>query len=138
MSKSTQCILLNERKRRGNFMLKIFVLGGPVMYALLICSIFAVAIGIERLVYLLRARIDTDDLIEDIRLSLGQGKVLEAMQIARRSRGPVAAVLAAGIAHYDQDREDIKEHMKTVGQEEIFKMERRLPALDLIVTISPL
>ena len=119
-------------------MLRILVLGGPVMIPLLICSIFAVAIGIERLWFLLRSKVDTDDLLEDIKLSLGQGKVLEAMQIAKKSRGPVAAVLAAGIAHYDQGREEIKEHMDVVGRDEIFKMERRLGALDLIVTISPL
>ncbi|MDI9484206.1 MAG: MotA/TolQ/ExbB proton channel family protein [Bacillota bacterium] len=119
-------------------MLRIFALGGPVMIPLLLCSIFALAIGIERLWYLLRSRVDTDDLLEDIKLSLGQGKVLEAMQIAKKSRGPVAAVLATGIAHYDQDREEIKEHMTVVGQEEIHKMERRLGALDFIVTASPL
>lgn len=119
-------------------MLKLFVLGGPVMIPLLFCSIFAVAVGIERLWYLLRSRVDTDDLLEDIKLSLGQGKVLEAMQIAKKSRGPVAAVLAAGIAHYDQGREAIKEHMEVVGREELFKMEKRMGVLDLIVTISPL
>lgn len=119
-------------------MLRIFALGGPVMIPLLLCSIFALAIGIERLWYLLRSRIDTDDLLEDIKLSLGQGKVLEAMQIAKKSRGPVAAVLATGIAHYDQEREEIQQHMSSVGQEEIFKMEKRLGALDLIVTLSPL
>lgn len=119
-------------------MLKILVLGGPVMIPLLLSSIFAVAIGIERLWYLLRSRIDTDDLLEDVKLSLGQGKVLEAMQIAKKARGPVAAVLASGIAHYDQGREEIKEHMQAVGREEIFKMERRMGALDTIVTISPL
>ncbi|HHT91657.1 MAG: MotA/TolQ/ExbB proton channel family protein [Bacillota bacterium] len=108
------------------------------MIPLLLCSIFALAIGIERLWYLLRSRIDTDDLLEDIKLSLGQGKVLEAMQIAKKSRGPVAAVLATGIAHYDQEREEIQQHMSSVGQEEIFKMEKRLGALDLIVTLSPL
>ncbi|WP_461363861.1 MotA/TolQ/ExbB proton channel family protein [Candidatus Darwinibacter acetoxidans] len=119
-------------------MLKIFALGGPVMIPLLFCSIFALAIGIERLWYLLRSRVDTDDLLEDIKLSLGQGKVLEAMQIAKKSRGPVAAVLAAGIAHYDRGREEIKENMDIVGRDEIFKMERRIGALELIVAISPL
>lgn len=119
-------------------MLKIFVLGGPVMIPLLLCSIFAVAIGIERFVYMMRIRIDTDDLIDDVKLSLGQGKVLEAMQIAKKAKGPVAAVLSAGIAHYDQEREQIKEHMLVVGREEIFKMERRMGALETIVTITPL
>ena len=119
-------------------MLNVIVLGGPVMIPLLLCSILALAISIERLWYLLRGRIDTEDLMEDIRLALEQGKVLEAMQIAKRSRGPVAAVLAAGIAYYDRDKEEIQAHMELVGREEIFKMERRLTALDTIVTIAPL
>lgn len=119
-------------------MLDIFVLGGPVMIPLLLCSIFAVAIGIERLWYLWRSRVDADDLLEDIKLALGQGKILEAMQAARKSRGPVATVLAAGIANYDKEREEIKEHMQTVGREEIFKMERRMGVLDTIVMIAPL
>lgn len=119
-------------------MLKVFLLGGPVMVPLLICSIFALALGIERLWYLSRGRIDTDDLLEDIKLSLGQGKVLEAMQTAKKSRGPVAAVLASGIAYYERDRDEIKEHMQAVGQEEIFKMERRMGGLDVIITMTPL
>ena len=119
-------------------MLRIFELGGPVMIPLLLCSVLSLAIGIERLWYLLRSRIDTDDLLEDIKLSLGQGKVLEAMQIAKKSKGPVAAVLAAGIAHYDQGREAIREHMSVIGRDEIYKMERRLGGLEMIVTISPL
>ncbi|NLM42259.1 MAG: MotA/TolQ/ExbB proton channel family protein [Firmicutes bacterium] len=108
------------------------------MIPLLFCSIFAVAIGLERLWYLLRSRVDTDDLLEDIKLSLGQGKVLEAMQIAKKSRGPVAAVLAAGIAHYDQSRDEIKQSMDAVGREEIYKMEKRMGALELIISIAPL
>jgi len=84
-------------------MLEIIKLGGPVMIPLLLCSVFALAIGIERLWYLLRCRIDTEELMEEVSLSLGQGKLLEAMQIAKKARGPVAAVLAAGIAHYDKD-----------------------------------
>ncbi|NLJ80519.1 MAG: MotA/TolQ/ExbB proton channel family protein [Firmicutes bacterium] len=119
-------------------MLEVFVLGGPVMIPLLLCSIFVVAVGIERLWYLLRSRIDADDLLEDLKLSLGQGKILEAMQIAKKSKGPVATVLAAGIAHYDKEREEIKEHMQAVGQEEIFKMERRMGVLDTIIMIAPM
>ena len=47
-------------------MLKIFALGGPVMIPLLFCSIFALAIGIERLYYLLRSS-RYGNLLEDIR-----------------------------------------------------------------------
>ena len=86
-------------------MMDLLLKGGPVMIPLLFSSVLALAVSIERFIYLWRSRVDTEDLMDDIKLSLQQGKVLEAMQIAKKSRGPVAAILAAGIAHYDRPRE---------------------------------
>ena len=97
-------------------MVNIIISGGPVMIPLLLCSVAAVAIGLERLWYLLRTRVDTEDLMEDIQLALGQGKVLEAMQIAKKSRGPVAAILSGGIAYYDRDKHEIKERMQEIRE----------------------
>jgi len=119
-------------------MVEFIVRGGPIMIPLLLCSVLAVAVTIERTWYLLRSRVDTEDLMEDIKLALGQGKVLEAMQIAKKSKGPVAAIMSAGIAYYDKEREEIKERIEEVGKEEVFKMERRMSILDTVVTISPL
>ncbi len=119
-------------------MIEFIVLGGPVMIPLLFCSVIAVAVSLERIWFLIRSRVDTEDLMEDIKLSLGQGKVLEAMQLAKKSKGPVASVLSAGIAYYDQDKSEIKERMEEIGKDEIYKMEKRMSILDTIVTISPL
>ena len=93
---------------------EIILRGGPLMIPLLLCSVFAVAISLERLWYLWRSRIDTEDLMDDVKLALQSGKVLEAMQIAKKSRGPVAAVIAAGIAYYDRPVPEIRQHMEEV------------------------
>lgn len=122
----------------GVVMVNIIISGGPVMIPLLLCSVAAVAIGLERLWYLLRTRVDTEDLMEDIELALGQGKVLEAMQIAKKSRGPVAAILSGGIAYYDRDKHEIKERMQEIGRLEIYKMEKRMNVLNMVVSIAPL
>lgn len=119
-------------------MVEFIVRGGPVMIPLLFCSVIAVAVTLERLWYLLRSRVDSEDLMEDVKLSLGQGKMLEAMQVAKKSKGPVASVLAAGIAYYDNDKDQIKGRIEEVGREEIYKMEKRMGILDTIVNISPL
>ncbi|NMB15734.1 MAG: MotA/TolQ/ExbB proton channel family protein [Firmicutes bacterium] len=119
-------------------MMDIVLKGGPVMIPLLFSSVLALAVGLERLIYLWRSRVDTEDLMDDIKLALQQGKVLEAMQIAKKSRGPVAAILAAGIAQYDRPREEIRQHLEEVGAHELYKMERRMVVLDSIVTIAPL
>ncbi|MGI6567230.1 MAG: MotA/TolQ/ExbB proton channel family protein [Firmicutes bacterium] len=119
-------------------MLDLIIRGGPVMIPLLLCSVLVVAVSLERLVYLLRCRVDTEDLMDDIKLALQQGKILEAIQIAKKTRGPVAAVLAAGIAHYDKDKQFIRERLEEVAHEEVFRMERRLGLLDAIITAAPL
>lgn len=119
-------------------MLDMIIRGGPVMIPLLLCSVLVVAVSLERLVYLLRCRVDTEDLMDDIKLALQQGKILEAIQIAKKTRGPVAAVLAAGIAHYDKDKQFIRERLEEVAHEEVFRMERRLGLLDAIITAAPL
>lgn len=119
-------------------MINIILSGGPVMIPLLLCSVIAVAVGLERLWYLLKGRINSDDLMEDIQLALGQGKVLEAMQITKKSRGPVASVLSGGIAYYDRERQQIQAHMEEIGKQEIYKMERRMSVLDVIISIAPM
>lgn len=119
-------------------MVEIILRGGPLMIPLLLCSVIALAVSLERLWYLWRCRIDSEDLMDDVKLALQAGKVLEAMQVAKKSRGPVAAVIAAGIAYYDRDPEEIRRHMEEVGRLEVFKLERRLPVLDVIVAVAPL
>ncbi|MGI6038364.1 MAG: MotA/TolQ/ExbB proton channel family protein [Limnochordia bacterium] len=119
-------------------MQEILIKGGPIMIPLVLCSVIAVAVSLERLIYFWRIRVDAEDLMDDIKLALQQDKLLEAMQIAKKARGPVAAMIAGGIAHYDRPREEIRQYLEEIGRHEVFKMERRLGILDVIVTISPL
>jgi len=119
-------------------MLDILVKGGPVMIPLLFCSVLAVAVALERLWYLYSTRVDSEDLMDEVKLALSQGKLLEAVQIAKRSRSQVAALVATGIAYSDRPREELKEVLDEVGRAEVYKMERRLVILDLVATVSPL
>lgn len=119
-------------------MLQILVMGGPVMVPLLICSVIALAVSLERIWYFLRTRVDSEDLMEEVKLALQQGKILEAVQIAKRTPGQVASLLAAGIAYHDRSREEVKERLEEVGREELYNMERRLVILESITSIAPL
>jgi len=119
-------------------MLDILVKGGPVMIPLLFCSVLAVAVALERLWYLYSTRVDSEDLMDEVKLALSQGKLLEAVQIAKRSRSQVAALVATGIAYSDRPREELRELLNEVGRDEVFKMERRLAVLDVVATIAPL
>lgn len=119
-------------------MIDWLVKGGPVMIPLLFASVLAVAVALERLWYLFSTRVDSEDLMDEVKLNLNEGKLLQAVQIAKRSKGQVAALVATGIAYSDLPADDLKERMDDVGQEELFKMERRLIILDSVATIAPL
>lgn len=119
-------------------MVDVIVKGGPLMIPLLILSVLAVAVSLERLWYLVRTRTDTEELMEDVKIYFHENKILEAMHMVKRARGPVAAILSAGIAFSDRPKEEIKEHIEEVGQAEVFNMERGLGLLGTIVAIAPL
>ena len=64
--------------------------------------------------------------------------ISEAAAIVRRTRGPVAAVLLAGLSTNSSERADIEAAMQVAAQKEIANLEKRLRTLEVIVTISPL
>lgn len=119
-------------------MLDVLIKGGPVMIPLVFSSILALAITLERVWYLSKTRTDSEELIEEVRLSLEEGKPLEAIHQLKRQKGPVARILAAGLAFSDRNREDLRSRLAQVGQDEVYKMERRLSVLETIVTVAPL
>ena len=116
----------------------LMALGGPVMYPLLLVSVLAVAISLERAWYFARLGKDREDLMEEMRTFLAEGRLLEAMQLIRRHNGPAAAVLAEGLAAWGRPVGEVRERMERVGQEEVAKMEARLAWLDAIVTGAPM
>lgn len=108
------------------------------MYVLLGCSILALTIVLERLYTLLRSQNDTEKLIGGVKRLLVQGKVLEALRLAKQEKGPVAAVLAAGIENYGRGIKEVERMMDLTAEQELYRMRKRMPALEMIAQISPL
>jgi len=107
--------------------------GGPVMIPLLACSIVALAVVVERLAFWWRQG-DPGPALRALELA-ERGKLDEALEVARRGRGPGARVLAAGLA---EDPRAASTAMGTVAQAEIGPLRSYLPVLDTIITLSPL
>jgi biopolymer transport protein ExbB len=119
-------------------MFDIFRKAGPVMIPLALCSITAVAICLERLLFFLWISTNTSRLRQTLKWTINHRGISEAAAIAKRTRGPVAAVLYAGLSTNSFGREDIEAAMQIAAQREIANLEKRLRTLDVIVTISPL
>jgi biopolymer transport protein ExbB len=116
----------------------VFNQGGPLMYLILLGSIIGLAVFLERLFHLYRARIDTDKLMAELRSLIHEGKFPEAIELCRRTPGPVAHILSAGLARHTRNRAEIRESIKDAGIHEVPRLEKNLVVLATIAHISPL
>jgi len=112
--------------------------GGPVMYPIILCSIIAFAIVIERLYHLHRAKIDTKKFMEDIANTLRRNKIMEAIELCDKTPGPIPHILKAGIMKHDRPRQEIKEAIEDAGLYEVPRLEKNVPVLATVAHIAPL
>ena len=112
--------------------------GGPVMYPILLCSILAFAIVIERLYNLYRAKIDTKKFMDDIANILRRNKIMEAIELCDKTPGPIPHILKAGIMKHDRPRQEIKEAIEDAGLYEVPRLEKNIAVLATIAHIAPL
>ncbi|MDD5601713.1 MAG: hypothetical protein PHP78_01990 [Candidatus Izemoplasmatales bacterium] len=86
---------------------KIFLAGSPVMWPILFCSIFAMAIILEKFWHLHKIRIDTQQFLNNILDKIKHHQIKEALQICDNTRSPISRILKAGILKYDRTRDHI-------------------------------
>jgi len=112
--------------------------GGPVMWPILLCSIFAFAILIEKFWHLHKIKIDTQDFLNSILDKMKRHETKEALKICDNTKSPIARILKAGILKNDRPRPQIKEAIEDASLYEVPRLEKNLTALATIAHVSPL
>ena len=112
--------------------------GGPVFWVIVFTGLASVAVFLERLLHLRRARIHYADFLEGVFNILAKGNVREAQALCDEAPGPVAHLMRMAITHRDEPREMLRQVLDNAGHAEISRMERRLGVLATIVQIAPL
>ncbi len=118
--------------------LELILAGGPVMYFILLCSLFALAIFIEKMIYFSSINTNVQRLKNRIFSSIKDNKFKEAVTLCDNNQAPIAKILKAGITKNGSSREEIKEAMEDASLFEAPKLEKRLSALATIAHIAPL
>jgi biopolymer transport protein ExbB len=116
----------------------LFLAGGPVMWPIFLSSVFALAIVLEKIWYLHKIKIDTQDFLSRILEKMKRHEVKEALQLCDSIKSPVANILKAGILKYDRPRPQIAEAIEDASLYEVPKLEKNLPMLATIGHIAPL
>lgn len=112
--------------------------GGPMMYLIILCSVIAFGIVIERMYNLNKARIDANRFMDEIINVLKRNKIIEAIEMCNKVPGPIAHIVKAGILKHDRSKAEIKEAVEEAAQLEIPRLEKHMPVLATIAHISPL
>ena len=108
------------------------------MYPLLLLSFGAVAIIIERLMAYQSIGHTPPGLLKEVLEAARSGQFDAALQRCDNTQGPIAACLATILRHRDRPVTVAERQVEDVGQEYFIRLERLLPFLDTVTTISPL
>jgi biopolymer transport protein ExbB len=117
-------------------MIEFFFKGGPVMYPLLACSIIALTVVIERVLFWAREDMRRNQPLVDDVLELCQKGDWESVRTrAKGSKDYVIRILVNGILHREFS---MTKAMETAAADELKRMRRFLGVLDTMITVAPL
>ncbi len=119
-------------------MFELIKAGGWLMLPIILCSIVALAIIVERFWSLQRARVAPANLVSDIWQLARKGELDTRRLTELRSGSPLGRVLAAGLININQERQVMKDAIEETGRHVVSELERYLNALGTIAAISPL
>lgn len=118
-------------------MFEIVMAGGWVMVPIILCSIAAVSICVERLWSLSPAKIAPANLIAQVWVWLKNDEFnLDRLRELKQS-SPLGYILASGLSN-SGDRDHMKESIEEAASHVIHDLERYLNPLGTIAAISPL
>ncbi len=119
-------------------LLELFLKGGLVMWPILMCSLVAVAIIIEKIIVIRRANIDHRPLMMKVRSALSRNDITNAVEACSSVRAPIGGILKRGILNFNNGTLAIKEGVESAAKAEIFLLEKRLGLLANVSAISPM
>lgn len=119
-------------------MFELIKSGGIMMFPLILSSIVALAIIIERFMSLRVHKVVPPVDIERARKLAGIAKLPEAQVDDLRNGSLMGRVLATGLESRELPRHIMKENVEEAGRHVVQELERYLPALGTIITIAPM
>jgi len=123
----------------GGTVMQFYQSGGPVMHALLACSLIGLVFIIERAWSLYRAKINTQEFLDRVRTALLKRRnVKEAVTICEEYGGPIANIMKAGLLKYGRPQEEIERTIEAASGHELSRLERGLAVIATVANIAPL
>ncbi len=112
--------------------------GGLVMIPLVILSVVAIYIFIERYFAISRASSEETNFMNNIRDFIHNGRIDSAKSLCRNNQSPIARMIAKGIVRIGRPLTDINAAIENVGKLEIAKLEKNIAVLATVAGAAPM
>lgn len=119
-------------------MIDLIVQGGIVLWTIILLSIVAVVIVVERYLYFRAIRTDEEKLFMRVKSAIARKHFDEALAICDSSPSPFSSLLKTAIEHRDRSAYERKEVLKDTAAQEVPRLEKNIGALGTIAHIAPL
>ncbi|OQX70857.1 MAG: biopolymer transporter ExbB [Candidatus Cloacimonas sp. 4484_275] len=126
------------RKLVGSGMVDIFIQGGFVMWPILLLVIWALAVIIWKIIALSYAKVDLNKFIDEVVNLVKEKKYKEAAELCEKTRGPVAAILHAGLIKADKGVEAVEKAIENAGVIEMAFLEKGFIPLSTTINLAPM
>ncbi|MDR1879630.1 MAG: MotA/TolQ/ExbB proton channel family protein [Tannerellaceae bacterium] len=112
--------------------------GGWIVGVLLILSLLAIYIFIQRLLVIRRAGKEDESFMNRIKDYIHEGKVESALNLCRSTNTPSARMIEKGISRLGRPMNDVLIAIENVGNLEVAKLEKGFPLIATIVGGAPM
>lgn len=119
-------------------MWEIVLAGGPFMWPIILSSVIAGAIVLERLWTLQQRRVMPPDLTRRIWALVESGQINEKVIAALEANSPLGKLLATGLANRHRPREVLMDRIEDTGRHVAHDLDRFLNTLGTIAGVAPL
>ncbi len=119
-------------------MIDLLKAGGYIMYPIVLCSLAAFVICVERSWSLRRSRITPKHLVAQVWSWIKNNQLDKGRLKKLKDSSPLGEILAAGLVNHAHGRETMKESIQDAGRQATISLERYLNTLGTIAQVTPL
>ena len=117
-------------------MIQLFIKGGPIMWPILIASLIALTVVIERFIFIAQEKLRSQpDVVGKMLSCVEHGDLEGAIRAGKASKDFIARTLTYALEHRDKS---VSEALLRAANWELQRFSRGLSVLDTIITLAPL
>ena len=117
---------------------KKFIEGNAGFMSLVaLALVLGLAFCIERIIYLSLSEINAKKFVADLDEKIMAGKIAEAKEQCRNTRGPVASICYQGLERINQPLDDIERSISSYGSVQIANLEKGCSWITLFIAMAP-